>query len=123
MRTWLLPLLLLLPSPLLSGCFKEPKPKCSFLCGAAGECPEGYVCGTDDQRCHLLVNGAPAVCEEPLPPDGAGPADGAADASADAAPLPDGVPDAAEPPDAEPPDAEPPDAPDIDAEIADAPPD
>jgi len=95
-----------------AGCFKEPKPKCSFLCGASGACPDGYVCGATDNRCHLVDNGAPAACEDTLPPDGPPVPD--SDTTFDTAPVPDGTPDAS------PPDASPPDAPVPDADIPDA---
>lgn len=47
------------------GCYDEPQPTCGFRCGSNGECPEGYTCDADQNRC--LVDGAPAstVCPTP----------------------------------------------------------
>lgn len=53
---------------LAAGCYETPKPKCAFLCSASTACPPGYACGGDG-RCHLLVDGVPAVCEDALPND------------------------------------------------------
>lgn len=70
-------------------CYETPKPACQFLCGEGGECPDGYACDPDDQRCHRVEgNGSLAECTDELP--------AIPDASIDA-----------EAPDAEPPDAEP----------------
>jgi hypothetical protein len=105
-----------------SGCFKEPRPKCSFLCGSAGECPESYACVPADNRCHLVEDGVPAAtCEEALPADGAPGADGDPFDGASPDGAADGVPGIDTPgidaPDIDAPDI---DAPDIDAEAADA---
>jgi hypothetical protein len=52
-----------------AGCYETPKPNCAFLCGAAAECPDDYMCGGDG-RCHLVMSGgALATCEEPIPVD------------------------------------------------------
>jgi len=50
----------------LGGCFNAPKPNCAFLCGDQNACPDEYQCSSADGRCHLLVNGAPAMCEDTL---------------------------------------------------------
>jgi len=65
----------------LVACYKTPKPNCTFSCGPGGACPDGYVCGADDNVCHLpLPGGGLATCEHP-PPDAAATPDGAIDAS------------------------------------------
>ena len=46
---------LLVLGVLLAGCYETPKPACAFLCGSGGECPDGYQCSTDDNRCHRLA--------------------------------------------------------------------
>jgi hypothetical protein len=54
-----------------TGCYDTPRPACQFLCGAAGECPDGYGCG-DDNRCHRMEpSGELAACEDRLPIDAA----------------------------------------------------
>lgn len=120
-------------------CYKTPKPDCAFRCGANDECPDGYLCGNDDQ-CHLfLASGQLAECN-PLPvpaADAAVVADAvvmlpdAPEAEIDApAEVPDAaemmpdapisMPDAPRAPDAPVPDARLPDAPVPDAKVFDA---
>jgi hypothetical protein len=98
------------------GCFSPPKPSCAFLCGDGNSCPEDYMCSTADNRCHLLVEGQLAVCEDTLPVDAAT-ADApimVIDAGADGPVVDAGPPDARVPdahvPDAHVPDAHVPDA-------------
>jgi hypothetical protein len=55
----------------LAGCYETPRPPCAFLCGANGECPEGYLCSADDNRCHRSDPGGPAECPDSLPFDAA----------------------------------------------------
>jgi hypothetical protein len=60
---------------LFAGCYQTPKPACAFLCGAGGECPDGYECDTDN-RCHRVEsNGSLAECPDPLPIDANAPID------------------------------------------------
>jgi hypothetical protein len=101
MRGWLL----LACAAALAGCYDQPKPNCTFVCGEGGACPDDYQCGTDD-LCHLVLpGGALAECGFTIPD---GPTDARVDAAIDA-PMIDAAPDAA--PDASLPDADPPDAP------------
>jgi hypothetical protein len=68
-----------------AACFSKPQPNCAFLCGTSGECPVDYMCVTADNRCHLIVSGTPAMCDDTLPADAAvAPPDAMADASPDA---------------------------------------
>ena len=48
-----------------AGCYKTPKPNCTFSCGAAGECPTDYGCGPDNV-CHLMQGGSLAACDHPF---------------------------------------------------------
>jgi hypothetical protein len=58
-------------SVFLAGCFTAPKPNCAFVCQTSPECPADYTCVATDHRCHLMVNGSPAMCPDTLPiPDG-----------------------------------------------------
>jgi hypothetical protein len=98
------------------GCFNAPKPNCAFLCGESDSCPEDYMCSPADGRCHLVVEGVPATCEDALPSDA-----GADAIPADADLTPDAdLPDASTLPDARLPDAGPPDANVPDANVPDA---
>lgn len=47
----------------VAGCYKTPKPNCTFACGEGGSCPTDYACGTDD-ICHLMQGGGLAPCEQ-----------------------------------------------------------
>jgi len=91
----------------LAACYETPKPPCMFLCGEGGACPSGYVCVTEDNRCHRDDTGGPAECVDELPGEidastlDAAPIDAAL---IDAAPIDASIPDAA-PPDAAAPDA------------------
>lgn len=91
----------------VAGCYKTPKPSCTFACGEGGSCPTDYACGTDD-ICHLMQGGGLAPCEQSF--NDAAQADAstldapAIDASFDA-PVFDGKPFDARPVDARPPDA------------------
>jgi hypothetical protein len=61
---------------LLAACYETPKPPCMFLCGEGGACPTGYVCVSEDNRCHRDDPGGPAACPDDLPePDDAAPLD------------------------------------------------
>jgi hypothetical protein len=74
-----------------AGCYKTPKPNCTFSCGAGGECPTDYGCGPDNV-CHLMSGGSLAPCDHPF--DDAAVADApAADAPVADAPAADGHPD------------------------------
>lgn len=79
-----------------AACFDAPTPACAFYCSAAGECPDGYACASDQwcKRSDLADN---YQC-------GPGPADAAPPPSPDASQPDAGPPDAAAP-DAGPPDA------------------
>ena len=46
----------------VAGCYKTPKPNCTFECGAGGSCPDDYTCGPD-QICHLMTGSGLAACE------------------------------------------------------------
>ena len=66
----------------VTACYETPKPACMFLCGEGGACPDGYVCVSEDNRCHRSDPGGPAECE-PLPSN-----DGSIDsATTDAPPI------------------------------------
>jgi hypothetical protein len=106
-----------------AGCYETPKPKCAFLCGTGGTCPEQYMCVAADNRCHLVENGQPATCEDQLPgADGAVHDAPEADAPPGTPDAPPGTPDATPMPDAPPPmiDASVPDASVPDASVPDA---
>ena len=83
-----------------AGCYKTPKPNCTFSCGASGECPTDYGCGPDNV-CHLMQGGSLAACDHPFddaavadaPPSDTAVADASFDASAIDA-KPDGMFDA-----------------------------
>jgi hypothetical protein len=74
----------------VAGCYKTPKPNCTFSCGSSGECPTDYMCGPD-QVCHLVQSGGGlAACDHPF--DDAAPV---ADApQTDASPIDTAVADA-----------------------------
>ena len=36
---------------LVSGCFNIETPPCAYACGPQGQCPDEYVCGSDNY-CH-----------------------------------------------------------------------
>lgn len=68
---------LLLLGVLLSGCYETPKPACIFLCGEGDACPDGYMCGANDNRCHRVESGGGlASCPDSFPPDASVPIDG-----------------------------------------------
>ena len=85
-----LALIAALAGAIVSACYDVPRPACGFLCGPAGECPDGYTCAAE-QVCH--ANGSPdgLVCRNP---DAALPVDAMPDAASDA--MPDGMVDAAD---------------------------
>ncbi|HTJ46571.1 MAG TPA: hypothetical protein VL463_30905 [Kofleriaceae bacterium] len=101
------------------GCYKTPKPNCTFSCGEGGACPTDYTCGPD-KICHLMQGGGLAPCEQSF-------VDGAVidafvptfDSSVDASVI-DAKPADARPVDAKPADARPVDARPADARPADA---
>ena len=74
-----LALLAALAGAIVSACYDVPRPACGFLCGPAGECPDGYTCAAE-QVCH--ANGSPdgLVCRNP---DAALPVDAMSDVAAD----------------------------------------
>jgi len=65
---------------IVPACYDVPKPDCGFQCGPSGECPDGYVCGSD-QRCHRLGAPSTLVCDTL---DAAPPVDAMPDAGRDA---------------------------------------
>jgi hypothetical protein len=65
----------------VAGCYKTPKPSCTFQCGAGGVCPTDYACGPD-QICHLMTGSGLAAC--PIQYDDAAPLDSS---QADAKPI------------------------------------
>ncbi|HPH67428.1 MAG TPA: hypothetical protein PLF40_16845 [Kofleriaceae bacterium] len=81
---------------LLAGCFKTPKPECSFVCGPNSACPADYACAADNY-CHLrLPNNELGACTfaDARKTDAAidatlvdGAIDGRPDAMVDAAPV------------------------------------
>ena len=80
---------------LFAGCFKTPKPECSFVCGPNNACPADYACAADNY-CHLrLANNQLGACTFADAPkaDAANdapidsPIDGRPDAMVDAAPV------------------------------------
>jgi hypothetical protein len=70
-----------------AACYQTPQPDCGFVCGPAGQCPDGYQCASDN-RCHREGTPASLMCATPDAP----PRDVAVfdtfvfDAGADAAP-------------------------------------
>jgi Bacterial Ig-like domain len=45
-------------------CYQTPQPDCGFVCGPAGECPDGYQCASD-RRCHREGTPASLMCATP----------------------------------------------------------
>ncbi len=84
-----------------AACFDAPTPACAFYCSAAGECPDGYACASD-QWCKRSDLADSYEC-------GPGPADAAPPPNPDAS-TPDAGPPDANSPDAAAPDASSPDA-------------
>jgi len=110
---------------LTAACYSTPQPECSFHCGEALACPDGYTCAGDGW---CKRNDVPADfnCEGTTPLPDASDIDAAPppDVAVIDAPLPpdaDTTPDAPPPPDADTTDAEPgPDADTTDADTTDA---
>lgn len=50
---------------LATACYSTPQPNCTFMCGPSLECPDNYVCSTNDNICHLVSQGAVLACEAP----------------------------------------------------------
>ncbi|HLL24795.1 MAG TPA: Ig-like domain-containing protein [Kofleriaceae bacterium] len=48
----------------LAGCYDVPKPDCGFRCGPDRECPEEYVCGSDN-RCRREGTDVTLTCATP----------------------------------------------------------
>jgi hypothetical protein len=65
---------------LVVACYDVPRPDCGFQCGPSAECPDGYVCGSD-QRCHRVGAPSTLVCDTV---DAAVPIDAMLDAARDA---------------------------------------
>jgi hypothetical protein len=68
---------------IVAACYDVPRPDCGFQCGPSEQCPDGYVCGSD-QRCHRIGAPSTLVCD---PLDAAVPVDAMIDAARDATAL------------------------------------
>ncbi len=47
----------------LPACYTIPEPDCGFVCGPAGECPDGYACSTLEPRCHRIGTDPALRCD------------------------------------------------------------